>query len=259
LAEPIHVQEVGSGTPLLLVHGDFNNGPGAWSRQMQSLAAHHRMLVVDRRGHGESPREPRPYTIANDAKDILEAADLAGAETFHLAGHSYGGLVAIEIARREPHRIRSLHLAEPPYLALLPDHPEVAPLIERGLEIQRNACSWGPERTAEAFFMMLAGEAALARLTTSAGWPSVVREAGRLADGEYPSKYPAASLDDLQLDAPIKIYAGGRSNPGLRAVAARLADLIPSAELVVIPNATHAVPLAGEPFDQELLAITTGR
>src|SRR4051812_22315484 len=108
--EPISFHDIGSGPPLLLVHGDFNDGPGAWSMQMDSLARHHRLIVVDRRGHGASPREPRPYTVASDAADLLTVADQVGAESFHLAGHSYGGLVAIELSRRAPDRVRSLHL-----------------------------------------------------------------------------------------------------------------------------------------------------
>ncbi|MCC6792694.1 MAG: alpha/beta fold hydrolase, partial [Thermomicrobiales bacterium] len=104
---PLHVLDVGTGPPLVLIHGDFNDGPGAWSRQIASLASEHRLLVVDRRGHGASPREPRPYTIAADARDVLDAVDARGIDRVHLAGHSYGGLVAIEIARQSPGRIRS--------------------------------------------------------------------------------------------------------------------------------------------------------
>lgn len=257
VSEPIHLLDVGSGPPLVLIHGDFNDGPGAWSRQIASLTDRHRLLVVDRRGHGASPREPRPYTITRDANDILEALDILGIDGFHLAGHSYGGLVAIEIVRRTEDRIRSLHLIEPPYLALLPRDPVVSPIVERGLEIQSHAKDWGPERTAEEFFTMLAGEQAAQKLKASPGWSSVVKEAERIADAEYPSLYPPAALDDFHLLAPVKVYAGGRSHPGLRAVAERIAELIPHTEFVLIPNGTHAVQHTGEPFDRELLAVTS--
>jgi pimeloyl-ACP methyl ester carboxylesterase len=226
---------------------------------MESLAPYHRLIVVDRRGHGASPREPRPYTIAGDAADVLAAVDKAGADRFHLAGHSYGGLIAIEVARRAPDRIRSLHLIEPPYLALLPDHPDVAPLIARGREVQGMAPTLGPERTAEAFFAMIAGDTAMERLRSSRGWPSVVQEAGSFADTELPDTYPPAAIADLHLDAPITIYTGGQSHPGLHALALHLAGLIPGADLVELPTATHAVQRAGDPFDQALLAVTTDR
>ena len=259
MPEPIGYREVGSGPPLLLVHGDFNDGPGAWSLQMESLAAHHRLIVVDRRGHGTSPREPRPYTIAGDAADVLAVADQAGADRFHLAGHSYGGLVAIEVARRAAERVCSLHLVEPPYLVLLPRHPAVAPLIARGGEIRRMAPAWGPERTAEAFFAMIAGDAGLARLRASRGWATVVREAERFAHSEFAAEYPRTAIADLRLDSPVRVYAGGQSHPGLYALAHRLADVIRGSELVMLPTATHAVQRIGGPFDLALLSVTGDR
>jgi pimeloyl-ACP methyl ester carboxylesterase len=254
--QPIHVLDIGTGPPLVLIHGDFNDGLGAWSRQIASLTDKHRLMVIDRRGHGASPKEPRPYTIQDDASDILTAIDRSGHERFHLAGHSYGGLVAIEIARQAPERVMTLQLIEPPYLDLLADDPAILQLIERGLEIQRRAREWGVEQTAFEFFTMLAGPVAAEKMRGSANWPSVVREAGRIIDAEYPSQYPASALADLRYNGPIKIYTGGRSHPGLRAVAHRLAELLPSSTLVDIPNGTHAVQLVGEPFDNELLALT---
>ena len=117
--EPIFFEDIGAGSPLLLIHGSFSNGPATWAGQMEELRHHHRLIPVDRRGHGQSPAEPRPYTIASDALDVLEAADWAGEGEIHVAGHSYGGMVALEMARIAPHRIISLHLIEPPYLSLL--------------------------------------------------------------------------------------------------------------------------------------------
>ena len=259
MPEPICYREVGSGPPLLLVHGDFSDGPGAWFRQMESLAAHHRLIVVDRRGHGTSPREPRPYTIASDAADVLAVADRAGADDFHLAGHSYGGLVAIEVARRAAARVRSLHLVEPPYLALLPQHPAVTPLIDRGREVQRLAAAWRSSQIAEAFFAMIAGDAGVARLREGRGWATIVREAGRIVDGEFPADYPPEAIADLCLEAPVRVYTGGQTHPGLQALAHRLAELIPGAKLVTLPTATHAVQHIGRPFDLALLAVTQER
>ncbi|MCC6792211.1 MAG: hypothetical protein IT336_11010, partial [Thermomicrobiales bacterium] len=153
-------------------------------------------------------------------------------------------------------RIRSLHLIEPPYLDLLPDQPDVATLTRQGLEIQRASREWDADRTAFEFFTMLAGPRAAEKVRASAGWPAVVREAGRLADAEYPSRYPASALSDLLLTAPVAIYTGGRSHPGLQAVAARLAELLPGSRFVTLPEATHAVQLVNEPFDRALLEIT---
>ena len=168
-AEPIFYRDVGAGSPLLLIHGSFSNGPTTWARQMEEIRHYHRLIVVDRRGHGQSPAEPRPYTIAGDALDVLEAAGRAGGGEIHVVGHSYGGMVALEMARIEPHRIRSLHLIEPPYLSLMPEDSDVSSVIEQGKSIFRNAAIVGPEGTATAFMEMLIGSAALADLRRESG------------------------------------------------------------------------------------------
>jgi len=108
---------------LLLIHGDFSDGPGTWDRQMASekLRAAFRMIVIDRRGAGASPSHPRPYTIRQEAEDALAVLDALKIPSFHVGGHSYGGLIACEVACLVPERVQSLHLIEPPYLSLLPD------------------------------------------------------------------------------------------------------------------------------------------
>ena len=258
-AEPIFYRDVGAGSPLLLIHGSFSNGPTTWARQMEEIRHYHRLIVVDRRGHGQSPAEPRPYTIASDALDVLEAAGRAGGGEIHVVGHSYGGMVALEMARIEPHRIRSLHLIEPPYLSLMPEDSDVSSVIEQGQSIFRNAAIVGPEGTATAFMEMLIGPAALAELRNSPAWPGIVREAGRTAYEQFPVAYPTESLAELSGDFPVQVYTGGRSHPGLQKLARRLAELIPGAGLVEVPAATHAVQQFTEHFHPALLGVTAGR
>ena len=254
--EPIFYQEVGIGSPMLLIHGSFSNGAATWAGQMEELRRHHRLIVVDRRGHGRSPAKPRPYTIAGDAADVLDAADRAGAGEIHVAGHSYGGMVALEMARIAPLRVKSLHLIEPPYLSLLPDDSDVSSVIEQGKSIFRNAAKVGPEQTATAFMEMLIGPAALADLRESPAWPGIVREAGRTAHEQFPVEYPLELLAELSVDFPVQVYTGGRSHPGLQKLARLMAELIPGAGLVEVPAATHAVQQFTEHFHPALLAVT---
>ena len=254
--EPLAYIVAGTGPPLLLIHGAFANGQSSWNIQLKTLPEHHRLLVVDRRGHGASPREPRPYTIAGDATDVLKVADLAATATFHLVGHSYGGLVAIEIARRAPQRIRSLHLIEPPYLSLLAGEPDVGALTRQSQVIFQHARAWAPERIAAAFFELILGPDGLAELQTHQSWCDIVREASRGADEEFTGAYSPGALDDLRLGAPVRVYTGTRSHPVHQKIARRLAESIRGAHLVEVPEATYAVQRCVEPFHQVLIAVT---
>lgn len=255
---PVYYRDTGRGEALLLLHGGFSDGPASWNVQMRSLPEKHRLLVVDRRGHGRSPKAPRPYTIAGDAADALDVADRAGERRFHALGLSYGGLVALDLAVRVPERVLSLHLIEPPYLDLLPGDLDVRSLSERVREIRIGGRERGPEWIASEFFTAIGGAGAVESLRAGPAWPLIVRESGRLLDEEYAGEYPAALLSQLRLNVPVRVYTGGLSHAGLRKVAAELARRIQGSRLVEIPEADHGVQFCRAPFERELLAVTRG-
>lgn len=107
----LHVETVGTGTPLLVAHG----GPGLDHRLYHSLAplAEGRQLVFwDHRGHGRSGPLPKgPVEMSLFADDAIRVADSLGLEKVALFGHSLGGWVAQEAALRHPDRIGALVLA----------------------------------------------------------------------------------------------------------------------------------------------------
>jgi len=255
---PLFTQDIGAGVPLVLIHGGLSDGPGSWAPQTRSLATQHRLLIPDRRGAGRSPKEPRPYTIRGDAVDMLDLMDRAGVRQAHIAGFSYGGLVAVEMSCQAPDRLLSLHLIEPPYLSLLPADPSVSALTASGAAVFRHAGEQDPEDTARDFFRMLVGERGVERMVASASWSAIVAEATRVRDEQEPSTYPQDRLHHLTLGVPVRVYSGGRSHQGLQRVARRLSALLPGSELIVFPDAPHAVQFAGNGFDTELLRVTGG-
>ncbi|HEV2851411.1 MAG TPA: alpha/beta fold hydrolase [Thermoanaerobaculia bacterium] len=122
--------------PVLFLHSLAGNG-GQWALQLDHLRRHRRAVALDLRGHGESdPAEDGDYSIAGLAGDVAAAADQLGLRRFILAGHSLGGLVAVEYAGRHPERVAGLLLVDPngdmsrvpeseyrPFLETLRTHP----------------------------------------------------------------------------------------------------------------------------------------
>ncbi len=259
---PLVLQELGAGPPLLLIHGGFANSRLTWGPVLPHLAPYRRLLLVDRRGHGASPVEPRPYTIASDAADVLAALGHRP-QPFAVAGHSYGALVALELARQAPDRLTALHLLEPPYLALLPTAPEVRPLLEEGGRLFRRARAEAergsnPEKgaaaLAEGFFRLLLGPEGAARLQASSAWPTLVQEAARSAWEQFAGTYPPEAVHAVPPGLPVTVYTGGRSHPGLQRIAHRLVQLIPGARLVELPESGHDLPRRGAELAALLLA-----
>ncbi|WP_019970113.1 alpha/beta fold hydrolase [Mycobacterium sp. 141] len=114
--KPIFYAETGTGPAVVMLHG---GGPGAsgvsnYSRNIDALAAHYRVIVPDMPGYGRSVKgvdqsDPFGY-LADMIRGLL---DHLGIETAHLIGNSYGGAAALRLALDTPHRVEKLVLMGP--------------------------------------------------------------------------------------------------------------------------------------------------
>jgi 3-oxoadipate enol-lactonase/4-carboxymuconolactone decarboxylase len=107
----VHVQIQGpaQAPPLLLLHS-LGTNLHIWDAQAEALAATHRVIRPDMRGHGLTSVTPGPYTLAQLAADALKVLDMLGVATAHVGGISIGGAIAQAIAAAAPARVRSLML-----------------------------------------------------------------------------------------------------------------------------------------------------
>src|SRR4029453_8523132 len=91
----VYYKTGGEGDPLVIVHG----GPGASHDyllpNLYALARTHKLVFIDERGSGRSPRLPDPasYTVENMAEDVEAVRQALGLGRISLLGHSYGGVV----------------------------------------------------------------------------------------------------------------------------------------------------------------------
>lgn len=116
----VYLLDEGSGEPVLLLHG-FGASSWAWRHVMPGLAKDFRVLAPDLNGFGwtERPEEFSSYTGEGQIEMLLGLLETLGIDRVHVAGHSYGGALALTLAHRHPERVRSLILldaAHPSYL-----------------------------------------------------------------------------------------------------------------------------------------------
>jgi 2-hydroxy-6-oxonona-2,4-dienedioate hydrolase/4,5:9,10-diseco-3-hydroxy-5,9,17-trioxoandrosta-1(10),2-diene-4-oate hydrolase len=114
--KPIFVAEAGAGHAVVMLHG---GGPGAsgvsnYSRNIEALAQHFRVIVPDMPGYGRSAKgvdhsDPFGY-LADTIRGLL---DEFGIDSAHLIGNSYGGAAALRLALDTPHRVDKLVLMGP--------------------------------------------------------------------------------------------------------------------------------------------------
>jgi 4,5:9,10-diseco-3-hydroxy-5,9,17-trioxoandrosta-1(10),2-diene-4-oate hydrolase len=114
--KPIFVAEAGGGTPVVMLHG---GGPGAsgvsnYSRNIDALAQHFRVIVPDMPGYGRSAKgvdqsDPFGY-LADMIRALLDELSIG---TASLVGNSYGGAAALRLALDAPQRVDKLVLMGP--------------------------------------------------------------------------------------------------------------------------------------------------
>jgi 4,5:9,10-diseco-3-hydroxy-5,9,17-trioxoandrosta-1(10),2-diene-4-oate hydrolase len=112
----IYVAEAGSGPAVMLLHG---GGPGAsgvsnYSRNIDALAQHYRVLVPDMPGYGRSSKGIDKFDpfgcLAGAMRGLLDELSIS---TAHLIGNSYGGAAALRLALDTPGRVGKLVLMGP--------------------------------------------------------------------------------------------------------------------------------------------------
>lgn len=104
-----HYIEKGTGAPLILLHGNGEDG-SYFIRQIDAFAHTYRVIAPDTRGHGKTARGEAPFTIRQFADDLLSFMDQLNLAKAHLLGFSDGANVAMIFAMRYPERVDKLIL-----------------------------------------------------------------------------------------------------------------------------------------------------
>lgn len=109
----LHYGQKGAGAPILLLHGITDNG-ACWGRTADALAAHYTVYALDQRGHGKSDAPLGAYTYADYVADALELLRVNGLSNAMVMGHSFGGVVALNLAAESPQAVSKLIVIDPP-------------------------------------------------------------------------------------------------------------------------------------------------
>ncbi|MEU0936894.1 alpha/beta hydrolase [Embleya sp. NPDC005971] len=98
-AVPLYYEEYGAGRPVVLLHGWTMNGT-FWAGNIAALAAEHRVIAVDFRGHGRSGKTPEGHSLAQYARDVRELMRALDLSESTLVGWSMGTSVILSYIRQ---------------------------------------------------------------------------------------------------------------------------------------------------------------
>lgn len=231
----------GSGPGLILVHG-LGGAADDFADHVDRLAADHTVVAFDHRGHGASdhPDDPAAYSIERLAADVLAVADATGLGSFRLLGHSLGGMVAQVVVSTAPARVDALVLMDTTHAAPAGMDPELVELgavlaLQDGMaELRRVLDAFLPATPAA---QRLADDPAQAERdrrrweqVSAVAWSALVRDVFAGHD-----RLPALRA----ATCPALVIVGEQDEPYLASSRA-MADAIPAARLVVLPDAGHS-------------------
>jgi pimeloyl-ACP methyl ester carboxylesterase len=202
----MYYRVVGKGPPILLIHGGLSD-QHVWDAQLPILARDHMVIVADSRGQGRSTRTTEPLTYELMADDYVALLDYLHVNKVDLVGWSDGGIIGIDIAIRYPERLKSLFAQA----------ANVTPEGSTGYALARAEGKPIPELR---------------------HYSSIDKEIHALWANE-----PNYTAEDLsKIDVRTAIVIGDRDTAITREHTEFIADHIPGAQLVILPDSGHGVP-----------------
>ena len=105
----LNYEEKGTGFPMILLHGNGENLE-YFRNQIEYFGRFYRVIAIDTRGHGKSPRGEKPFTITQFAEDLYDFMVLKGIQKAIILGFSDGGNIALTFTLRHPKMVNKLIL-----------------------------------------------------------------------------------------------------------------------------------------------------
>lgn len=230
------VERRGRGPAVVLLHG-WTLDRRMWTMQARALAARHTLIMVDRRGFGQSTA---PADRAREVDDLVRLADRLELDCFHLVGMSQAGATAISYAQDHRSRVATLVL-QGISLAGIPDHANASDRIPLGefADLVRQGQLDAVKRQWAAHPLMagLAGEAAKIGARMLADYDGRDLVAGPAG--------PSARLDQIAtLCMPVLGITGYADTPWRRDITRAIGRSAPLGQTRFIRDAGHLCNLS---------------
>lgn len=238
-------EEKGSGVPLVLVHGAMSDYR-IWSVQVPEFAKKYRVIAVSLRHHFPEKWNGvgDDFSIQQHIEDVSTFIKNKNLGKVHLLGHSRGGAVSINVAKRHPELIRTLILEDASGLeALLPESSDSQRLAAEAAAnreaLAKSLASGDVDRGVQGWFESLNGPGAWSRLPQER--KQMILD--NLGTALKPEGRPVTTCDEIaKFDFPILLLNGERSPKRYPAMFAAMQKCKVLTAPIVIPNAARYAP-----------------
>jgi pimeloyl-ACP methyl ester carboxylesterase len=211
----LYYATIGSGPPVVLLHGGLANSD-YWGNQVQALAPHHTVIVVDSRGHGRSTRDARPFGYDLMADDVVGLLDRLGIPKADIVGWSDGAILGLDLAIRHPDRTGKVFAFAANTLT-----SGVRPGVDKNPTFAQ--------------FIQRAGKEYAGLSPTPKGYAAFVAEISKMWATQ--PNWTAAQLHSIR--SPVVVADGDHDEAIKRAHTEYIAAAIPGAGLLILPDTSH--------------------
>lgn len=232
----IYFEDQGSGSCLLMAHSFLCSG-AMWAAQAEALSNSWRVVNVDLRGHGQSCAAPDGLSLADLATDHVAVLDTLGIERAVWVGLSIGGMIGMRAALDHPERVAGLVIADSSAAA----EPAMARLRYRAMGAGSKL--FGIGTFMKPILKLMFGA------TTHREQPALVAEWGERMkgidlDSILRMMAPLFGREEVlsrlkEIRVPALVMAGEEDLAQPPARSREIAEGLPNAELVIIPEAGH--------------------
>ena len=215
---------------------------------MAQLGGRHRVVAPDLIGYGASaPWSGGRFSLACEAAPVRSLMGRLD-EPVHLVGHSYGGAVALHIARTRPERVHSLTLVEPSAFHLLRDGEAIdavalSEIVEVAVDVRLALAAGDLAAGLGRFVDYWSGPGSWAAMPPGKRAAFAPQLAKVALDFDALLGDPAGLEDVRDLGVPTLIVQGGATRLPSRCVCRLLREAMPQAKFEVVADAGHMLPI----------------
>ena len=238
----------GAGEPVVLVHGAHLADAFAPLLAEPALTGRYQLILYHRRGFAGSTHAEDPLSIAQQAADCRALMDHLGVRRAHVAGHSYGGVIGLQLALDYPDMVHSLALLEPALVLIVPSAPQFMEAMGPVMQRYEAGDKMG---AVDDFLQTVVGpeyRSVLDRVLPGGAFEQAVADADTFFQIELPAlgQWSFTQAEAGRITQPVLAVLGADSHtlwPGWVEVHDLVQDWLPQSEAFVLEGATHGLQM----------------
>jgi pimeloyl-ACP methyl ester carboxylesterase len=236
----------GTGEPVLLIHGSIIGDTFHPLRSEPDLASRYRLITYNRRGFAGSVHHTGAFSIKQQAEDAAAVLRHFGVERAHVAGHSYGGAIALQLQQDAPGSVHSLLMLEPALFNV----PSGGTFVDGAAPVIAAYQAGDSAGAVSAFVRLVFSEPnwreRIEPHLPAGWWDQSVRDASTMFDVEFPAigEWAFTDVEATRVDVPVFAMLGGDSSVFFVEGLEMMKQWWPALESTVLPGASHNLQFA---------------